>query len=105
MAFIYNICEVFYSFQGEGFLQGLPMVFVRMSGCNLRCSFCDTKFAFKQNKEVSIEKLFSLIEKYNCNRVCITGGEPFLQKLLPLTEYLKEEGYWLTAETNGTIWQ
>jgi len=105
MAFIYNICEIFYSLQGEGFLQGLPMVFVRMSGCNLRCSFCDTKYSFEKGVDLDVSKVVDMIEKFLCKRVCITGGEPFLQDLSPIVKHLKEKGYWLTAETNGTKWQ
>jgi len=101
----YNICEVFYSVQGEGFLQGIPMVFVRLSGCNLGCSFCDTKYALEKGREQDINGLSKLIGQYNCNRVCITGGEPFMQSLLPLAGYLKEKKYWVAAETNGTLWQ
>ncbi len=81
------------------------MVFVRMSGCNIRCSFCDTPYAFTRGMTIEVDRLCKHIEKYRCRRICITGGEPFLQKLSSLTECLKRKGYWLTAETNGTIWQ
>ncbi|HNS32187.1 MAG TPA: 7-carboxy-7-deazaguanine synthase QueE [bacterium] len=101
----YSVSEVFYSFQGEGFLQGLPMVFVRLSGCNLRCHFCDTKYAFKNGKHLENVEIFELIKGHGCKRICITGGEPFMQELSPLAELLKKKGYWLTAETNGTLWQ
>jgi 7-carboxy-7-deazaguanine synthase len=102
---VYNVSEIFYSIQGEGIMQGLPMVFIRMAGCNLRCSFCDTKYAFKNGERTGVRKILDKIKKYPCKRACITGGEPFLQNLTPLVKELKRKKYWLTAETNGTLWQ
>jgi len=102
---VYNVSEIFYSVQGEGLFQGLPMVFIRLSGCNLHCGFCDTKYALKNGKETALRKILQEVRKYNCKRVCITGGEPFLQNLKPLVKSLKEKDYWIAAETNGTVWQ
>ncbi len=102
---LYTLSEVFYSIQGEGILQGLPMVFIRLSGCNLKCSFCDTKYALKSGRPVTAGEIIRAVGKYPCRRVCITGGEPFLQDLSVLTETLKKKGYWISAETNGTVWQ
>jgi len=101
----YKINEIFYSLQGEGVLQGIPLVFVRFAGCNLRCSFCDTKKAWKNGIGMSVEEIVCEIGKYPCKRVCLTGGEPFLQNLSPLVKILKEKKYWIGAETNGTIWK
>lgn len=102
---LYNLSEIFYSVQGEGMLQGLPMVFIRLSGCNLRCIFCDTKYALKTMEKKGAGDILAEIRQYPCKRVCITGGEPFLQDLTPLVKSLKKEKYWLAAETNGTLWQ
>ncbi|MBN1445769.1 MAG: 7-carboxy-7-deazaguanine synthase QueE [Candidatus Omnitrophica bacterium] len=102
---VYNVSEIFYSVQGEGLLQGLPMVFIRLSGCNLNCSFCDTKYALKKGKETDLKKILRELKRHKCKRVCITGGEPFLQNLAPLVKTLKEKKYWIAAETNGTLWQ
>jgi len=101
----YKICEIFYSIQGEGILQGLPMVFIRFSGCNLRCNFCDTKIAWEDGEMTEAEEIVEEIKKYSCKRVCLTGGEPYLQNLSSFVELLKERKYWVTAETNGTLWQ
>ncbi|MDD3726668.1 MAG: 7-carboxy-7-deazaguanine synthase QueE [Candidatus Ratteibacteria bacterium] len=102
---IYNISEIFYSLQGEGLLQGIPVVFIRLSGCNLRCSFCDTKYAWEKGKKEGIKEIIKKIERYPSVWVCITGGEPFLQKLSPLVDALKKKRYRVSVETNGTIWQ
>lgn len=102
---IYNVCEIFYSIQGEGLLQGLPVVFIRLAGCNLRCDFCDTKYAWEKGKKKELKEIMKQIGKYPVKRVCITGGEPFLQKLSPLVDVLKKKKYYVSIETNGTIWQ
>lgn len=102
---IYDIAEIFYSIQGEGLLQGLPMVFIRMAGCNLRCGFCDTKYALKKSKKRACGDIIAEIFKYPCKKICITGGEPFLQDLSPLVKTLKRKEYWVSAETNGTVWR
>lgn len=101
----YKICEIFYSIQGEGFLQGLSFIFIRLSGCNLRCLWCDTKYAWEDGKEFELEEIISQVKKYKCKKVCITGGEPYLQNLKPLFEKLKENKFFISVETNGTIWQ
>lgn len=81
------------------------MVFIRLAGCNLRCSFCDTKYAWGKGRKIDIEGIMDKIKGYPCKRICITGGEPLLQDLKPLTDVLKQENYWIAVETNGTIWQ
>ncbi len=102
---IYKISEIFYSIQGEGLLQGLPTIFVRFSGCNLRCKWCDTKYAWENGKEMDEKEIFKKIEKFNCKRICFTGGEPYLQEIEYIFERLKKKSYWVSIETNGTIWR
>ena len=102
---VYRITEIFYSVQGEGLKQGLPMVFIRLAGCNLHCRFCDTKYALKGGREKGVAEILRAAGRYRCRRVCITGGEPFLQNLSSLVKCLKRESYWVSAETSGTLWQ
>ncbi len=78
-----KINEIFYSLQGEGMWTGLPNIFVRTTGCNLRCSFCDTKYAYQDGKEMNIKEIVNHINKYNCKYICITGGEPLIQNDTP----------------------
>ncbi len=100
-----KVNEIFYSIQGEGLQIGQPTVFLRLFACDLRCSWCDTMYAVKGNdyREMSNEKIFTEIGKYNCKRVCITGGEPLIQKkeLIPFTSKLIEDGYFIVLETSG----
>jgi 7-carboxy-7-deazaguanine synthase len=97
-----KINEIFYSIQGEGTNVGKPCIFIRTSGCNLNCSWCDTKY-HNEGKEMSIKEIISEIENYKCNLVEITGGEPFLQKaILELVDVLIALDYEITVETNGT---
>ncbi|MEM2514475.1 MAG: radical SAM protein [Candidatus Bathyarchaeia archaeon] len=100
-----KISEIFFSIEGEGIEIGRLEVFVRLSGCNLRCSWCDTKYALKNGKEMSIEEIIQEVSKYPCKNISITGGEPLLQRkeLLELVKRLKNLGYWIQINTNGTI--
>ncbi len=100
-----KICEIFYSIQGESTYSGLPCVFVRTSGCNLRCSYCDTKYAYEEGSELSVSEVFNKVNFYNCKLVEITGGEPLLQKdsINNLIELLLDNGYTVLIETNGSI--
>lgn len=102
---VYKICEIFYSIQGEGLLQGIPFIFIRFSGCNLRCSWCDTKYAWENGKELKTEEILKEIKKYKCRRVCLTGGEPYLQDISEIVKKLKEKKFFVSVETNGTIWR
>lgn len=100
-----KVNEIFYSVQGEGKNTGIPMVFVRLAGCNLCCDFCDTKYAFEAGKEMTVGEILSEREKYPSKWVCITGGEPFIQPLDELVGRLKADGSLIQIETNGTIFQ
>ena len=73
-----KINEIFYSIQGEGYWTGLPNIFIRLTGCNLRCRYCDTTYAYKDGEEMSISQIIEVIKKYPCEYVCITGGEPLI---------------------------
>lgn len=101
-----QIAEVFYSIQGEGRLVGVPSVFVRTSGCNLRCWFCDTPYTSwePEGEPRTVEGLVEEIVEYGCEHVVITGGEPMLAgDLVPLTEQLVARGHHITIETAGTV--
>jgi 7-carboxy-7-deazaguanine synthase len=99
-----KIYEIFYSIQGEGKWTGLPNIFIRTTGCNLRCSYCDTAYAYYSKKEMNLEEIISKINKYNCNYIYITGGEPLLQKNInELINILIKKGYKIGIETNGSI--
>jgi len=98
---IYPIVEIFHSVQGEGFHQGMPSIFIRFGGCNLRCSWCDTDFDVWT--DMNIGEIVNELSKYDCDRIILTGGEPALQDLLSLSLCLKPLGYHLSIETNGTI--
>jgi len=98
------INEIFYSIQGESLYSGLPCVFVRLSGCNLRCSYCDTRYAYKEGEKIEIPEIINRVAFYESPLVEITGGEPLLQKDTPfLITSLLEEGYEVLLETNGSF--
>jgi len=99
-----KINEIFYSIQGEGKWAGQPNIFIRTTGCNLRCSFCDTKYAYEKGETLSIKQILEKIKIYQCEKVCITGGEPLEQydgtnKLISL---LVKKQYKICLETNGS---
>jgi 7-carboxy-7-deazaguanine synthase len=99
-----RINEIFYSIQGEGIYSGLPMAFVRVMGCNLRCKWCDTKYAYSEGEEFTTDEIIEQIKKFPTKKVCITGGEPMLQEDTPaLINRLIELGYTIYLETNGSI--
>jgi len=99
-----KINEIFYSIQGEGNWTGLPNIFIRTTGCNLRCSFCDTKYAYDTGKEIPLNKIIEKIGIYPCKYICITGGEPLLQKdVIELIDKLLKKGYQISIETNGSL--
>jgi 7-carboxy-7-deazaguanine synthase len=99
-----NITEIFYSLQGEAKEVGIPTVFVRLTGCPLRCNYCDTAYAFKGNNPLSIKSIMEQVKKYNTHYVCVTGGEPMAQSnCLFLLDTLIEAGYKVSMETSGSI--
>lgn len=96
--------EIFYSIQGESTHAGRPCVFVRLTYCNLRCSYCDTEYAFEEGNEITIDEILNQIEMYNCKLIEITGGEPLLQKnVFTLMNTLCDKGYEVLLETGGSI--
>jgi 7-carboxy-7-deazaguanine synthase len=98
-----KINEIFTSIQGEGILIGIPTTFVRVTGCNLRCSWCDTKYAYEEGEEMSSEEVITKVKGYSQNHVCVTGGEPLLQiDVISLIQNLVDEGYEVCLETNGS---
>lgn len=97
----YSIVEIFSSIQGEGCLMGTPATFIRLSGCNLSCPWCDTKVSWKDNgNEMSVAEIVAKVDK---TFVVITGGEPLIHDLEPLLKGLQEKGSYVAIETNGTI--
>jgi 7-carboxy-7-deazaguanine synthase len=99
-----RITEIFYSLQGEARTVGLPTVFVRLTGCPLRCLYCDTEYAFSGGELFSIEEIAARVAAYDPRYVTVTGGEPLAQKTcLPLLTRLCDAGYEVSLETGGAI--
>ncbi len=99
-----KVNEMFTSIQGEGTYIGLPMFFIRFTGCNLRCEWCDTQYAFYEGEEMSIEEIVNSVEKSGMKWVCLTGGEPLLQEdIYKLINILLRRNYNVLLETNGSI--
>jgi 7-carboxy-7-deazaguanine synthase len=97
-----RVTEIFHSIQGEGTRAGRPCVFVRFTGCDLRCNYCDTAYAFTGGREASREEILAEVARHACRLVLLTGGEPMLQRELPrLARDLLERGYEVTVETHG----
>ncbi len=96
--------EIFYSIQGEGTRAGLPCVFVRLTYCNLRCTYCDTEYSFYEGTDWEISQVLDKVRDYNCNLVEITGGEPLIQaEVHPLMTQLCDLGYTVMIETGGSL--
>ncbi len=100
-----NISEIFYSIQGESSYAGLPCIFIRLAGCNLKCCWCDTTYHNHGTFQLGIEEICTrLTQDYDCRLVEITGGEPLLQAgVYPLMQGLIDTGYQVLVETNGSI--
>ncbi|MEW6002400.1 MAG: radical SAM protein [Nitrospirota bacterium] len=99
-----KVCEIFSSIQGESSFAGLPCTFVRLAGCNLRCSYCDTIYAYNEGTDFTEDEIISRVKRSRIGLVELTGGEPLLQKeVFPLIKRLLDYGYRVLVETNGSI--
>src|SRR5947207_16019124 len=101
-----KVSEIFYSIQGEGKLVGVPSVFVRASGCNLRCVWCDTPYSSwePEGEDVPVDRIVAQVSEFGARHAVITGGEPMIMSgILPLCDALKAKGYHLTIETAATV--
>lgn len=99
-----RMTEIFYSIQGESRSLGLPTVFVRLTGCPLRCQYCDTAYAFSGGELMSLEQILLQVASYKPRYVCVTGGEPLAQpNVIPLLQALCEAGYKVSLETSGAL--
>ena len=99
-----RINEIFYSIQGESSRIGMPTVFVRLTGCPMRCTYCDTAYAFHDGQQKEIEEIIQEIKKFDTNYVTVTGGEPLAQKnCIDLMNQLCELGYQVSIETGGAL--
>jgi 7-carboxy-7-deazaguanine synthase len=97
-----TVNEIFHSIQGESTRAGVPCVFVRLTACDLRCSWCDTPYAFQEGEKRSLDEVMTAVEQYGCQTVEITGGEPLLQEdVYPLMERLITAGHTVMLETGG----
>ena len=99
-----KVNEIYYSVQGESSFSGLPCVFVRLTYCNLRCSYCDTEYAFYEGKEFSPSEIINKVKEFNCKLVEITGGEPLVQnEAIDLMKDLCDAGFDVLLETGGSL--
>jgi 7-carboxy-7-deazaguanine synthase len=99
-----RVTEIFASIQGETSYVGLPFAFVRLTGCNLRCRYCDTTYAYDGGEEFSLEEILSRVEAFGIPRITVTGGEPLLQpEAFGLVTAFLDRGFTVLVETNGTV--
>lgn len=99
-----RITEIFYSLQGETSTAGLPTVFVRLTGCPLRCQYCDTAYAFSGGEMLTVQDILAQVAAYKPRYVCVTGGEPLAQpNCIPLLQQLCDAGYAVSLETSGAL--
>lgn len=96
-----KVNEIFYSLQGEGVFTGTPAIFIRLSGCNAHCPFCDTDH--QDGKQMTEQEILQAISHYPARHIVITGGEPTMQLTAQLTQMLHEAGYFIQIETNGSL--
>jgi len=98
-----RVNEIFYSIQGESTFAGFPCIFIRMTGCNLRCTYCDTTYAYDQGDDIPLDNILTTVKKFDCRLIEVTGGEPLIQNETPdLIAALIENGYTVLLETNGS---
>jgi 7-carboxy-7-deazaguanine synthase len=100
------VYEIFASFQGEGIHTGLPTIFIRLTGCNLRCTWCDTPYALdiSDGKSMTIEEILNIVGEFGIELICLTGGEPLVQEAsFELAKVLIEKDYEVDLETNGSL--
>ena len=99
-----KIFEIFYSLQGESSRVGLPTIFIRLSGCPMRCHYCDTAYAFQSGSMMTVDEIIKTIKKYDTRYVTVTGGEPLAQKeVLSLLKVLADQNYEVSLETGGGL--
>jgi len=99
-----RITEIFYSLQGEANTVGIPTVFIRLTGCPLRCVYCDTAYAFTGGKKMSLADIIAEVEQYGCQYITVTGGEPLAQPAcLELMRQLVDQDYKVSVETSGAL--
>ena len=99
-----RITEIFYSLQGEGLSAGEPTVFVRLTGCPLRCTYCDTSYAFQGGEWMTLADIRQRIAEFDCGQICVTGGEPLAQpNCQALLQQLCDAGYTVSLETSGAL--
>ena len=99
-----RITEIFFSIQGESTHAGRPCIFIRLTGCNLRCRYCDTTYAYDSGEDFPLPEVVSRVAAFGLSRACVTGGEPLLQAEAPaLVSALLDSGMEVLVETNGTV--
>ena len=99
-----RVNEIFYSIQGESTFAGFPCIFIRMTGCNLRCTYCDTTYAYEEGDDIPLDRILATVKGFNCNLIEVTGGEPLIQGETPdLIAALIKTGYTVLLETNGSL--
>ena len=99
-----KVNEIYYSVQGESTHVGRPCIFIRLTYCNLRCTYCDTEYAFYEGKDIKIPEIMAKIKQWNCNLVEVTGGEPLFQdECIHLLNELKNQNYEVLLETGGSL--
>lgn len=99
-----KITEIFYSLQGEALNVGLPTIFIRLTGCPLRCTYCDTEYAFTGGEWMQLDEILDQVKQYSCTHITVTGGEPLAQKsCISLLKQLCDAGYHVSLETSGAL--
>ncbi len=99
-----KLTEIFYSLQGEALTAGLPTIFIRLTGCPLRCVYCDTEYAFTGGERLGLDEIMANVHTFNCKRICLTGGEPLAQpNAIALMTLLLSENYEISLETAGAL--